>query len=125
MAKFVYYNLNPQQLHTNDCMVRALSYFFGVTWHKAFIDIIEWCAERGVVSWNYRSQYNVYLLERGFVRHKTPEKGMSVGRFCDEFAEEGKIYMVQVNRHMTIIDNKEINDTWNCSECIVEYYWVR
>ena len=50
---------------------------------------------------------------------------MTVGRFCDEFAEEGKFYMVQVKRHMTIVDNKEINDTWDCSDRIVEYYWVR
>ena len=107
MAKFVYCNFNPKQLHTNDCLVRALAYFFGVSWRKAFLDIIEWCADRG------------------FERHKTPERGMTVGRFCDEFAEEGKFYMVQVKRHMTIVDNKEINDTWDCSNRIVEYYWVR
>lgn len=29
MAKFVYCNFNPKQLHTNDCLVRALAYFFG------------------------------------------------------------------------------------------------
>ena len=71
MAKFVYCNFNPKQLHTNDCMVRALAYFFGVSWRKAFLDIIEWCADRGWVDWNYRSKYNVYLAERGFERHKT------------------------------------------------------
>lgn len=125
MAKFVYCNFNPKQLHTNDCLVRALAYFFGVSWRKAFLDIIEWCADRGWVDWNYRSKYNVYLAERGYERHKTPERGMTVGRFCDEFAEEGKVYMVQVKRHMTIVHNKEINDTWDCSDRIVEYYWVR
>jgi hypothetical protein len=125
MAKYVYYNMNPKQLHTNDCMVRALAYFFGVTWRKAFLDIIEWCANRGWVDWNYRSKYYIYLSERGFERHKAPEKDMTVGKFCDEFAKEGKVYMVQVKRHMTIIDNKEINDTWDCSESVVENYWVR
>ena len=125
MAKFVYYNLNPKQLHTNDCFVRALAHFFGVTWCKAFLDIIEWCADRGWVDWNYRSKYYGYLAERGFERQKTPERGMTVGRFCDEFAEEGKVYMVQIKRHMVIVDNKEILDIWDCSDGIVEHYWVR
>ena len=125
MAKFVYYNLNPKQLHTNDCMVRALAYFFDVSWHEAFIDIIEWCANRGWVDWNYRSKYYVYLAERGFERHKAPTKGMTVGRFCDEIAEKGRVYMVQIKRHMTIIDNKEINDTWDCSESVIDNYWIK
>ena len=124
MAKFVYYNLNPNQRHTNDCLVRALAYFFDVPWRKAFSDIIEWCMDRGIVDWNYRSRYYTYMAGRGYVRHKV-EKGMTVGRFCDEVAKRDCVYMVQVKRHMTIIDKKEINDTWDCSDKVVECYWVK
>ncbi len=125
MSRFVYYNANPKQLHTNDCLVRALSYFLGVTWRKAFHDIVEWCADRCLVDWNYRSKYYIYLSEQGFSRHKVSDKTLTVGRFCDEVAKEGKVYMVQIKRHMTIVDNKEINDIWDCSDRQVDCYWER
>lgn len=125
MVDFVYYNSNPKNLHTNDCIVRALSYFFGVTWRKAFDDIVAWCADRGLVDWNYRSKYYMYLSEQGFCRHKVCDKSLTVGKFCEEFAEEGKLYMVQIKRHVTIVHNKEIIDTWDCSDRQVDCYWER
>lgn len=125
MSKYLYYNPNPKSLLTNDCVVRAFAYFFGVTWQKAFRDLIEWCIENGVVKFNYRSIYNEYLRQKDYLRHRAPRKGMTVAEFRDDFAELGVVYIVSIKRHLTIIHDKILYDTWDCSNEIVDGYWER
>lgn len=125
MSNYYYYNPNPLKIHTGDCVIRAFAFFFGVTWRKAFLDLIEWCADRGLVKFNYRSVYGKYLEEKGFARNKAPEKGISVARFRDNYADINKIYIIQCPRHLTIIHQKNIIDTFDCSDRTVEGYWER
>lgn len=125
MNSFLFFNANPLNKRVGDCVIRAFSFFFGVSWKKAFMDLICWCTERGLVNFNYRSVFNEYLKEQGFLRHKAPRKGMTVAEFRDEFAEEEETYLVSVKRHMTIVFRKDIVDTWDCSNKIVDGYWQR
>ena len=120
-----YENLNPQQKHVGDCVVRAMAYFFGVDWRTAFYSLIVYCADHAVVTFNYRSTYGSFLAEKGYRKMKVPEKGMTVAKFRDEFAEQGRTYMVQVPRHLTIIDDRVLIDTWDCSDRKVEGYWIK
>ena len=98
MAKCAYFNLNPKGLHTSDCVIRAFAYFLGIGWREAFIDLFTWCADRGIVTFNYRSTYYQYLKERGYPKHKAPRKGMTVAQFADEYAKEKMVYILQGNR---------------------------
>lgn len=126
MKQFVYYNLNPLQNHTGDCVVRAFAFFLGIPWKRAFLDLIMWCADRGVVNFNYRSTYYDYLKEKGFVKKKLPFKSkITVGEFCERIAEEGKTYLIQVKRHMTIVCERDVLDVWDCRDREVEFYWER
>ncbi len=122
---YTYKNLNPQQKRTGDCVVRAMAYFFGVDWRTAFYSLITYCADHAVVTFNYRSTYTAFLKEKGYRRMRAPEKGMTVGRFRDEYAEEGKMYLLQVPRHLTIIDDRVLIDTWDCSDRKLEGYWMK
>lgn len=131
MAEFLKYNANPFKLRTGDCVFRALSVFLGVPWRIALDDLVCWAADRGLTNFNYRSTDRAYLEEKGFPRYKSPRKGISVGEFCDEFAEPGKIYIVQCPRHWTVVKWNEyvgsaiVIDTWDCRGNIMEGYWVR
>lgn len=122
---YEYYNPNPKGLHTNDCVVRALSFFFGMSWRGAFLDIINWCADNGVVEFNRRTQYNKYLEKKGYKRQKPPHKNLTVGEFLDYFAEYGKTYIVSMSRHLTIISNRHIYDIGDCSNKKMDGFWVR
>ena len=122
---FVYYNPNPKNLHTVDCVVRALTAFLNMSWRNAFLDIINWCADRGRVNFNYRSSYNEYLKEKGYERHKKPRKNVSVGEFVEYFAEYGKVYIVSMPRHLTLVINRRLCDIWDCSSKKMDGYWVR
>ena len=66
-----------------------------------------------------------YLEEKGFARNKAPEKGISVARFRDNYADINKTYIIQCPRHLTIIHQKNIIDTFDCSDRTVEGYWER
>lgn len=122
---FLYHNLNPKGIHTRDCVIRAFAFFFGVTWREAFLDLINWCADRGRVDFNYRSAYYDYLKEKGYPKHKAPEKGMTVEDFRDRYAKEGKTYIIQGKRHLTIISDQTIYDIGDCSLMVMDNYWER
>lgn len=122
---FVYYNPNPKGLHTGDCVVRALAFFFGLSWEGAFLDIISWCIEGGVVDFNRRSIYNRYLAAKGFPRHRAPARGMTVREFCERFAKPGMTYIVSMHRHLTIVSGRVNCDIGDCSMKIVDGYWER
>ena len=122
---FRYYNTNPLKKETGDCVVRALAFFLGVTWRKAFLNIIAWCADQGLVSFNYRRTYTMYLKEIGYRRNRVPRKGMTVGEFRDGIAEKGRTYIISIPHHLTVIQDGVLYDTWDCSEKIMDGYWVR
>ena len=44
--------------------------------------------------------------------------------FATEIAEENKIYLVRLAGHLTVIKNKNLIDTWNCSYKSVGNYWI-
>ena len=129
MAQLLFLNLNPLKRWTGDCVFRALAFFFGISWREALDDLVGWAADRGLTSFNYRSTYNGYLLEKGYARHRAPRKGLTVSEFCAEYAERGKKYILSCPRHLTVVewpkyvDECFIVDTWDCSDKVVDGYW--
>ena len=120
---FEYYNPNPKGLHTNDCVVRALTFFLGLSWRGAFMDIISWCADNGVVEFNRRTQYNRYLESKGYKKHRSPR--CTVKDFCEQFAEPGVTYIVSMPRHLTIVSDRVNYDIGDCSQKIIDGYWEK
>ena len=124
---YIYYNLNPLQRHVRDCVYRAIGYFFSISWKKAIYEMVENATDNGDVNFNYTTNIVDYMKKNGFNKYKSPKKGMSVIEFANSYAKEGHIYLIHVKKpqHMTIIDNKEILDTWDCSCKEMDYYFVR
>ncbi len=131
MAKWIRYNINPLGRRTGDCVYRALAVFLDISWRQAVNDLVHRAADRGLTNFNYRSTYNEFLKEKGFIRHRTPEKGITVEQFIDRFAEKDKTYILSCPRHLTIVHSDDANcipylvDTWDCRSRIVDGYWVK
>ena len=129
MQNWLYFNANPKKLHTGDCVYRALSRFLGITWRETVDELVSFAADQGRVNFNYRSTYTPFLAEKGYERHKAPRKGMTVGEFCESFAKPGMAYLIQVPRHLTVVEwipgyNISMNvDTFNCENKVIEAYW--
>ena len=124
MSSFVYYNNNPKKIRTGDCVYRAIAFAFGISWRDAVDMLVSWTADRGLVS-TWKSGFNPFLEENGWRRHRTPRKGMTVGEFATDIADKNKTYIIVVARHLSIIWATSIVDTWDCSNKILEAYWVK
>lgn len=122
-----YYNANPLNKSTGDCAYRALSFFLGITWIKAVFELVIYATNRGMVNFNYVSTITDYLKEKNIDRKKPTEK-ISVSEFISQNAEPGKCYLIALDgpRHLTVIDTeKELVDTWDCSDKFIKYYWEK
>lgn len=122
MAYF-YYNANPKGIRTGDCVIRAISYFLGMSWGHTLHSMVDWGEEHGLALFHYRSFYNLYLKDKGYKKKPVPVKGWTVNDFCEKHAEYDKVYMLQCPRHVTIVFHKTVIDTWDCSHLEVSGYW--
>ena len=131
MAEWLKYNVNPLGRRTGDCVYRAFAVFLDIPWRQAVLELVHWSMDRGLTNFNFRSTYNEFLKEKGYIRHKAPKKGISVEDFIDSFAEKGKTYILSCPRHLTIVrsgDSTEcpyLVDTWDCRKKVVDGYWVK
>lgn len=123
--RFAYHNVNPLGLRTGDCVFRAMSYFRGVTWNKAVMDIVNFATARGRVSFNYISTFSAFLQNEGYQRHPAPRKGMTVREFIQELGDDKRCFFLSCNGHCTIVHEGVLIDTWPCFDRKVIAYWVR
>lgn len=123
-----YFNPNPAGLITQDCAYRGLSFFFGISWMKAVFELVTFAVNRGKVNFTYITNISEYLASKGYERHRSPRKGMTVWEFSCEVAKPGRCYLLWVEwpRHITIIDTEgQVCDIADCSSFVVKYYWMR
>ena len=125
---FFYFNYNPKQKHVRDCVYRAMAYFFGKSWRDAVQMLVDFNCDKGLVNFTHITNITDFMSSKGFTRYKVPQKGMTVGEFVNDYAKEGNIYVLYTIRplHLTIVDeNKDLTDTWDCSDREIKYYWFR
>lgn len=137
---FRYFNPNPDNKHTSDCVIRALSKFLGVSWIEAYMEI---CVYGGFNSDmpNVNSVWSSFLESKGYRRHNIPDtcpycytlkdfcldhpKGkyfvsLDVG-YADLYstADSGNV----VGNHVVCVKNGNYYDTWDSGNEVVKYYW--
>ena len=123
----VYFNLNPYQLHVRDCVYRGVAYFLNETWKSAVKRMVNHAIKDGNVNFNYTTNIVDCMENQGYKRFKAPEKGITVGRFGDVYAKTDKVYMIHIKKpqHITIIDDRQLMDIWDCRECVMDWYFER
>ena len=122
---FEYYNPNPAERHTGDCVYRGLTYFLGITWMKAVMDLVLFTANRGLVNFTYISTVTEYLKQKGFRRCK-PECAMTVAAFIQRYALPGHAYLIMLEKpkHVTVVSTEgKILDIGDCSHATIKYFW--
>lgn len=124
--EFVQYNANPKNNRTNDCVVRAIS----LATNKSWIDVYKELTELGMkkcLMMNDNKNWKAYLKQLGYQQHKMPKKSdntrYTVEEFADEVAEEDKTYIVSIAKHLTVVKDKKLYDTFDCSKKSVCNYW--
>lgn len=125
--KYVAYNHNYKHKKTNDCVVRAIGFAIGKDWCSVFESLGKFSMKSGLTMDDKRivKKYMQYL---GYRMQPMPRREdntrYTVKEFADELAENNVIYVLQIAKHLTVIKNKDLYDTWNCCCKSVGNYWV-
>lgn len=126
--KFIEFNINPKNKRTKDCVIRAIATATNNTWEYIYRELTELGIKKGLMI-NDNNNWKVYLKNLGYEKQNIPRREdrtrYTLEEFCDELAEDNQIYIVKVANHLTVVKDKNLYDTWNCSRKSVGNYWIK
>ena len=124
--QFINYNANPKRRKTTDCVIRALSTALNNSWEDTYRSLVDFSIKQGLMV-NDKRAYTNYLKAKGYEMLKMPRRNdntrYTVKEFIDELAEANTIYIISVANHLTVVKDRVLLDTWNCSRKSVGNYW--
>ena len=128
-STFNFYNANPKDKRTADCVVRALSLFLDKTWEEVMEGLFE-VAMKNKLMLNDKACYKKYLKNLGYEMVKQPRKSDNTKytgvEFCKRIADSNKLYLAHIGgNHIVCIKDKKVNDIWNSTEGCIGNLWVR
>ena len=132
-----YYQPNPLGIRTGDCVLRAFSAAFSVSWETA-VDMISEANNRENPILNKISIYEEALLNAGYLKRKAPKVGnkpMIGVEFCEylqrEYPKGARILARLGKHHIAAILQQEdgsayrVWDSWNSTACpVIDDYFV-
>ena len=120
---FIYYNANPKNRKTSDCVIRAISKFLNQDYNKVLMEMVKLSCDNGYAI-NSKEQIDIYLKSKGLIKNKQPRKKDNSKFTGIEFIEQDIDCIAVIgSHHITCIMDNKIYDTWDCSnKCIGNYY---
>lgn len=122
---YVSYNANPMKKRVGDCTVRAIAAALSQSWDKTYVGLVL----KGYELYDMPSAnavWGAYLRDKGFVRYVIPTNDVAdytVADFADDNPEG--TFVLAIDGHVVCVKNGKILDSWDSSDEIPQYYWVR
>lgn len=126
-ACFHFYNANPKDKRTGDCVLRAICTALEQSWEQTLDDLVE-VAKKYKLMPDDDSCYKKYLKAKGWVMQKQPKKADNTKYTGEEFCKKhkkGTIIAHIGGHHIVVIINGKIYDTWNSSYKTIGNYWIK
>lgn len=131
---FHYYNANPKNKFTDDCVIRAIC----TALEQDYVQTVREMTELGIAYGylvNSDETINRYLKSKGWVKCRQPRKWDNTKFTGKEWCEnirwhesnvrmERQIANIGGHHIVAIIDGK-INDIWDCSNKCIGNYWIK
>lgn len=146
---FQFYNANPKEQITEDCVIRALTKFLNEQYDTVLNDLIEIYRHTGfhiadpVCFMTYLSNYsNIQKYDVSFVGNvklidlckfietqNNNEKILDTTQNHNEFKHithknSDRVLVLLENTHLTFVENSVIIDIWDCSDLNIVSYFV-
>lgn len=120
MAKFRYWNENPQGEHHNDCVTRAITLASGLDYAKIRKKLYHTSKLLDCESKLCPTCYGFVIQE---VLGGTPKNcdGMTIGEFADKHPKG--IYLIRISGHLTCVIDSVCYDLWNCLNRECDLAW--
>lgn len=129
---FQYFNANPKNNRTSDCVIRAIACVTDQSWETVFSDLAQ-LALKHSRAMNDPYVYDKYLRSLGFVKERQP--GYTSPISGQKFKWQAFMWAHQNpsikcvahvgGHHLTAIKDGKIWDIWDCSDGCVGNYWAK
>ena len=124
---YVYYNPNPKNKFTSDCVIRMLTKIYDITWEEAFIrlsDIV--LSEYEMPSSNFI--WGKYLLGNGFRKMLLPNDCpdcITVSEFANMYDLGTYVLCTGNESHVVAVIDGNYYDAGDSGNEVVTYYFER
>ena len=122
---WVFYNANPAGLHTDDCVIRAISTIQNDSWDNTFYELCRQGAEMHDMP-DKNKVWSKYLMDKGYTRHHVPFSCpgcFSIIAFCEYF-NRGR-FIVATGEHVVAVIDGDYYDTWDSGDEVPQFYWTK
>lgn len=125
--EFIKYNANPKGKKTGDCVIRAICTALNESWEDTYRGMLEVALDTGEAI-SCKGNFKEYLKRKGYDMQKMPRKEnnkrYTIEEFANILAKPNMVYIVNIANHLTLINNKNLYDLWNCKNKSVGNYWI-
>lgn len=122
---YVYFNNNPREKNTGDCVIRAVSKALGVSWLQAYMDLYVLGMQLGDLA-NSDAVWTAYLKSKGFKKRIVPDTCpdcYTVGQFATDH-DEG-VYVLGTGTHAVTVISGDVYDAWDSRNETPIFYMER
>ncbi len=121
-----YYNANPKDRRTDDCVIRAIALATEQSWDDVLVGLTK-CALENKYMISCPECYGKYLKKLGWVKQKQPVKRNNKKYRACEFAKKfNGVAIAHVGtQHIACIKENEVWDIWDSSDGVIGNYWVK
>jgi len=122
---YVYFNNNPKEKNTGDCVIRAVSKALGVSWLQAYMDLYVLGMQLGDLA-NSDAVWTAYLKNKGFKKRIIPDTCpdcYTVGQFAADH-DEG-VYVLGTGSHAVTVVSGDVYDAWDSRNETPIFYMER
>lgn len=128
-STFHWYNANPKNKYTNDCVIRAISTALNLPWNKVYKDLVDIGMKYGYMP-NDPKTYNKYLESMGWYKQKQPRRYDGTKytgvEFCKDLCTPYQNVIAHIGgHHIVAIVNAKVYDTWDSTSGCIGNYWVQ
>jgi len=135
---FHYYNANPKNKITTDCVIRAIATALKQDYNKTVMELAQMQCDTGYDDGD-KKLYDKYLQSKGWIKCKQPRKADNTKytgkEWCRRLKEDitwatnGEnlkrvVANIGGNHVVAIIDGK-VNDIWDSTDGCIGNYWIK
>lgn len=123
---FRFYNANPKNRITGDCMFRAVCTALGQTWQETVMEMAEVSCKTGFAI-NDSKGLEKYMATKGWVKHPQPKKTNGTKYTGKEFAKTFKgVCVANIGgHHVVCIKDGKVHDIWDSTDGCIGNYWTK
>ena len=117
---YKYYNANPSHEIIGDCVVRAISTALGIEYYRV-LEMLYKNSNYFNCDMLVKDCYQKIFDDYGLTQY-TPNNKKTVKDVAEDFRDD--ILIIRIPGHLTTSVYNCIMDIWDCSDEIVDTFWV-